>query len=177
VILDRFVRKFSTGDYSEDFSQVYTLHNAEYNPGELSSTKRRKEDEDETLLLKNDGQIEVTNLIPRATATCKTPSCTLIATGTLDASKKEENTPSKVAELWIHGPAGGGEIKGGVPLFSFGAGRVLAGAEAGSDQGPSWLPFDLSPQAWILMDPKGLPGEAAGLAGSPIKASNTSRHL
>lgn len=177
VILDRFVRKFSTGDYSDDFSQILASHNAEYNPDELSSTKRRKDDEDQLSLLPTDGQIEVTNLIPRAMATCKTPSCTLIATGAQDASKKEEKIPGKVAELWIHGPAGGGEIKGGVPLFSFGAGRVLSGAEAASDQGPSWLPFDLSPQAWILMDPKGLPGEAAGLAGSPIKACNTSCHL
>ena len=70
VILDRFVRKFSTGDYSDDFSQILASHNAEYNLDELSSTKRRKDDEDQLSLLPTDGQIEVTNIIPRAMATC-----------------------------------------------------------------------------------------------------------
>ena len=181
VVLDRFVKKFCVGEYAEDFSQVYASHNAEFNVDELSSTKRRKEEDDDASILNLDGQIEVTNLIPRSMATCKMPSCTLMATSSCDSIKKDDKKADKiagqVAELWIHGPAGGGDIKGCVPLFSFGAGRILSGAEAACDTGSSWLPFDLSPQSWIVMDPKGLPGEAVGLAGSPIKACRASCHL
>ena len=168
VLLEKFMDQYEAGEFSADFLATVDTHNQEFNPSQLCSTKRirdeRADDNSELGALRlDDNSAELKSIVDRATTVCKTSTCSLMLVAAGD--KKDS------VELWI---SGAGELLGGVPIFSFGAGKLETGSEAEAAMTPdaSWLPFALAPESLVMIDAKSLPPEASSLSSSatPQKA-------